>query len=268
MLLVDRDIKQFLINGEIASDNQTSIKNGSIDSVTNIGYDLTCNVFHKSVGDHVEHCALLPGESVFVESKEILQFDKQTIGIVQLKNSRIRMGLSLDAPIYQPGHITPIIFRLTNLTNQEIELRQGDKCAMLLFAQLEHDPEHTYKGTFQEEFSFSGMGDYTAAYSQQIKDVEGKIKDLKSIEKTLYTNVITILTIFIGIFSLLNMNITLAKNAVSAIDYLTFNLAIIGALSFLSCLLHEVLQREKFRHWLWVLPAICFAALFALVLFV
>lgn len=80
MILVDKEIKVFLANGQIGNtDNQTAIFDGSYDCVTNIGYDLRARGFIK-------------GESVFVESFETIHFDNSTCGIVNIKNSRLRLS--------------------------------------------------------------------------------------------------------------------------------------------------------------------------------
>lgn len=265
MLLVDNDVKVFLNNGRLEESQQTAIRYGNESSITNIGYDLCSKKFYKTTQAGDDSCVLLPGESAFVESYEFIEFDSSTVGIVSLKNSRIRMGLSLDSPIYQPGHKTPIRFRLTNITDKTIYLSQGEKYAMLMFYQLEQPPEQPYNGTYQKEFSFSGMGEkYNSAYAKQIEEIDNKVKDIKSIEKDLYTNVITILTIFIGIFTLLNVNISLTQTSASIKNFFAFNLAAIGSISFLSCLLNELLQKEKANRWLWILPAVVFFTLFIL----
>lgn len=266
MLLVDRDISAFLSNGSAlnSDENQTAITGGDPNSVTNIGYDLTTERFYKLSSSGETSCTLLPGESVFAESEEHLRFDSQTVGIVALRNSRIRQGLSLDAPVYQPGHKTPIRFRLTNISDKAIELEAGEKHAMLLFYQLAAAPDRPYDGTFQKELTWKGMGAYNSQYAAQIKEIEDKTKDLRSLEKSVYGNVITILTIFVGIFTLLNVNISLVKEAATAMSFLFFNLSTLGAVSFLAALLDTLLQRENARRWLWLIPFLLFAVLIVL----
>ena len=104
-------------------------RDGLIDSfddscLTNIGYDLRAKQFY--VSDKAEERVILqPNESAFVESVEIVSMPTDMLGRVALKNSRIRQGLSLDAPVYQPGHKTRIYFRLTNVSADSIELDKG-----------------------------------------------------------------------------------------------------------------------------------------------
>ena len=185
MLLVDKEIKTFLTNGEIGSTDQTSIKCGNEDCITNIGYDL-CAAFFSKEDKLVESCDLHPGESVFVQSREIIHFDNLTVGRVVLKNSRIRMGLTIDVPVYQPGHTTKIFFRLSNVSNDVITLSAGEKYAMLMFEQLDKEPDAPYTGAFEGEFSFKGLADYQSEYTDQIKSIGGKIKNLHDLEKSIY----------------------------------------------------------------------------------
>lgn len=264
MLLVDSEIKTFLLNSEIDGTAQTWIKNGREDCVTNIGYDLRAARFAKNKSMQ-ESCELNPGESVFVESEEVVRFDNNTCGIVSLKNSRIRMGFTLDAPTYQPGHTTKIYFRLTNVSNDVLVLSAGERYAMLMFQQLEKAPEVPYQGAFEKEFSFKGLGDYKSQYAEQIKSIDGKIKDLKTLEKSIYGNVISLLSVFVAVFTLLNVNISLAQGSARRGVFLLFNLAVLGSISFLSLFMDALIHKEKTApKWLWIFPILCFAAIFVL----
>lgn len=57
----------------------TAIYNGTPKCVTNIGYDLRAKSFARA-GQEEDSCELKPGESVFVTSEEIVQFDHHTVG--------------------------------------------------------------------------------------------------------------------------------------------------------------------------------------------
>lgn len=265
MPLVDSEIKVFLTNGSIDCTDQTFIKNGNEQCITNIGYDLRAGSFAKD-GKMRDSCEVNPGESVFVESVEIIRFDKDTIGRLSLKNSRIRMGFTMDAPTYQPGHETKIYFRLTNVSNEVLMLNANEQYATLIFEQLQKSPENPYNGTFQNEFSFKGLADYKSEYADQIKSLGDKIKDLHSLERSIYGNVITILTIFVAIFTILNVNISLAGAGFSGMVFLCFNVAVLGSVSFLALLLTELIQEKGCRHRiLWFIPAICLIAVAVLI---
>lgn len=267
MIIVDKVIRTFLVNGQADIHDQNAIFNGDEKCITNIGYDLRAAFFIKPGEKQTEVCELAPGESAFVSSQERVKFDHMTAGIVRLKNSRIRMGLTMDAPAYQPGHETNIFFRVTNLSNSSIELRKDEQYAMLMFEQLSDAPDVPYIGAYQNEREFTGLAKYDSEYADQIKSIDGKVKNLKELEKSLYGNVITILTIFIAIFTIINVNVSLATSAATAMQYLVFNLSTVGAISFLAALLNEIVYAGKRSRWIWWIPAVCFSIMAVIVLF-
>lgn len=260
MIYVDNMIRTFLTNGSVRDTEQTAIFCGDTSCVTNIGYDLRVGAFYAD-GKKSDAYALEPGDSVIAESVEIIHFDNDTCGKLNIKNSRLRMGLMIDSPVYQPGHTTRIYFRITNLSNDTVNLTSGSSYTMLMFEQLSQTPDEPYKGTFSDEFSFRGLAGYHDVYGTQIKHIERKRHDLKSMEKSIYSNVITIITVFIAIFSLLNINFGLADQSAEAPVVLVYNLSTLGAVSFLSVLLHQLLGTGSKRSaCLWLIPVVCFSA--------
>ena len=261
MILVDHEILAFLHNAQVTDNKkQTAIFDGDPSCITNIGYDLRANGFIVN-GECTSQCELLPGASVLVESLETIRFDNSTCGVINIKNSRLRMGLSVEAPVYQPGHCTRIYFRLTNLSNKSVLLESGAQYAFLMFEQLTREPAHPYSGTFQGEQQYKGLAKYESCYESQMKAVEKQTRSLKDIEKSIYSNVITILTIFIAIFSIISVNVDMAQTGSTASAYLLFNASTLGAVSFLAALLNEVIKSgKKHSHFLWIFPAVCFIA--------
>ena len=184
------------------------------------------------------------------------------LGRIALKNSRIRQGLSLDAPVYQPGHKTRIYFRLTNVSADTIVLYAGDRYATILFDKLSAEPEHPYHGAFRDEFNYRGLGDYKDVYKRQMREIEKKTDDLKSIENSIYGNVLVILTVFVALFSFLTTNISLAANSAGIKQYFIFNGILLGSISFLVALIGMVIKPKR-KMWMYWIPAvICFAAAF------
>lgn len=53
------------------------------------------------------------------------------------------------------------------------------------------------------------MGAYQSALGDDMIDIEKKVDAVKNIEKNVYGNVLSIMGIFIGIFSLINVNLSL-----------------------------------------------------------
>lgn len=253
MFLVDSEIREEIKKG--------LLMNSTEGHIGPIGYDLVSEFF---IGDHKEEQAsfvLSPGESVFVGAKEIVKMPNDLVGKIYLRNSRIRQGLTLDAPVYQPGHHTRVFFRITNVSKANISLHKGDGIAMMCFDKLCMAPDHSYRGEFQSEFDYNGMGKYGDQYTQQMQELEDKITSLKDLEKGLYTNMLSLMAIFFGIFSLVNVNLSAISSKWSMVQLVVCNSAIIGGISVLIGLIRILipdLAKKKLSKVYWVLPAICF----------
>lgn len=166
MVIVDHEIAERVRRDDLIDSFDASC-------LTNVGYDLRAKRFYVS-DKAEERVTLQPNESAFVESVEIVSMPTDMLGIVSLKNSRIRQGLSLDSPVYQPGHKTRIYFRLTNVSADSIELDVGEKYATILFEKLSSVPDNPYDGAFSDEFKYRGLGDYKNVYRRQIREIEKK----------------------------------------------------------------------------------------------
>lgn len=247
MVLVDREIRERV-------DHANLIDSYDPRCLTNIGYDLRARQFTVG-GEMKESVTLNPGESTFVEPAESVNMPTDLMGQVVLKNSRIRQGLTLEAPFYQPGHQTRVYFRLTNVSAESITLEADQKYATIVFQKLSQEPEQPYDGKFQKEFNFRGMGDYQDVYKRQMKELEQKQHDIKELEGTIYANVLTILSIFVALFAIVTINVNLTANSATVQMYFVFNALVLGCVSFLAALLNTVVKDRPFRlsHWL---PAI------------
>ena len=259
MICADSSIKQFIQNADKTDCQATRIFDGDIECVTSIGYDLRTRQFCHGKGLVSDACTLDPGESVFVSAEETIAFGVDVMGRVYLKNSRIRLGLSLDAPVYQPGHKTRIFFRVMNVSDDRITLQKGESLAMIIFEKLEKKPETLYEGTFSDEDTFRGLAGYSAAFKNQIETIGGRLNEVKDIEQRMYGTVSLLMTVFIGIFTLLNVNVSLAKEAAGAANFVLFNAGTLCALSALMAMTNEMMQKNDKRkiHWLWLIPAVC-----------
>lgn len=258
MVIVDREIEKMTDCGcLIDSFDKTCL--------TNVGYDLRAKRFFVS-SKAQESVTLQPNESAFVESVEIVDMPKDMIGVLTLKNSRIRLGLSMDAPVYQPGHKTRIYFRLTNVSADSIVLYAGEKYATILFDKLSQEPEHPYDGAFRDEFDYRGLGDYRDVYRRQMRQIEKKTEDLKSMEHRIYGNVLVILTVFVALFSFLTTNISLAANSASIEQYFIFNAILLGCISFLVALIGMIVKPDRNTWVFWIPATICFVVAFLLYL--
>lgn len=262
MFLVDSEIREMIQNKLLV--------NGREDHIGPIGYDLAAEFF---VGDNKEEQAnyiLSPGESVFVGAKESVKMPDDLVGMIYLRNSRIRQGLTLDAPVYHPGHHTRVFFRITNVSKANISLHEGEEIAMMCFDKLGVTPDNSYQGEFQSEFNYNGMGKYGSQYTQQMQELDDKFTSLKDLEKGLYANVLSLMAIFFGIFSLVNVNLSAISCNWSMVQMIVCNSAIIGGISVLIGLIRILipdLSKKKLSKMYWVLPAICFLISIVLALF-
>lgn len=95
MLLSDSSIKELIKAGVLANVTKAN--------VYPISYDLlTLELYPKDGG--ATELELLSGESVFIGSQGPLNLSSTLAACVAVRNSRIRQGLSLDAPLCYPGH--------------------------------------------------------------------------------------------------------------------------------------------------------------------
>ena len=241
MILADHDLSKLIAEGLIQKETYDP------DCLTNIGYDLRTKAFFDESGEHTEK-VLLPGESVMVSAEEILEMPKNIAAVVHDRNSRIRQGLSVLAPVYQPGHLTRVFFRLTNISGDEIKLTTENSYAMIIFEELSHEADHPYQGDFKDEIGeYTGLVGYKSAYKTQIRQIEKKAEDVREIEKSIYANVLAILAVFVAIFSLISTNMKLLEDESTLRSFLGYNLITVGGISFLLTLLRTTILSDLSR---------------------
>lgn len=251
MVLTDHQIADWAEQG--------LLENYDPNCITNIGYDLRAEYF-VSGDKKVPNVSLKHGESAFVATTENIRLPNDMLGRIVLKNSRLRQGLSMDAPVYQPGHHTKVFFRVTNVSGNEIDLQMGGKYVTILFETLSRPVEHPYAGTFSEEMDYSGLGKYKDLYQKEIREIEKKTENLKDMERSIYANVLVILTVFVALFSFLSTNISLLSANADEGRFLVYNFVMLGCISFLVALLNGVISFAKKRWIPWVASISSFAA--------
>lgn len=269
MILVDKDIRKLIEDGVIY--RQDNYSDGlMMSAIGAIGLDLHTEYYANVAGHRQTSFDLHPGETVFVGCNEIVKMPKCLAARIVLRNSRIRQGFVLEAPVYQPGHHTRLFFRLSNLSDKVIHLSTGESFASVMFEQLTGEPEKPYEGAFQNELDFSDMASYDSLYKQQMKSVDEKVDALKDMEKNVYTNTITLMSIFIALFSLININIDLAyAKEIAQSRLLISNLVTIGSIAFLVALIKPFVVRKKEQDgagWNWLMMIALALLLVAVVL--
>ena len=164
------------------------------------------------------------------------------------RNSAIRLGLAVEAPVYQPGHKTRIFFRVTNFSSASIKLKENTSvCSLMIYRFDDGESSKPYNGEYKDEFDFRGVGKFHAVKVPEIGSFEKKIKDLESMEHRLYGNVMLMLTVFVAIFSLVNLNTMTLHGKFSINEILAFNFVFICAISTLVLLIAEIMGNMRGR---------------------
>ena len=122
-----------------------------------------------------------PGDSTFVSCVECVALPNDLTASVLLRNSRIRQGLSLDAPLYFPGHGTRLFYRVTNVSGSTITLDKSKGIAQVAFQHVDGMVAHPYHGAFSDELNFNGLADYSDVYAGELKKVEDKKEEIANI---------------------------------------------------------------------------------------
>lgn len=233
MLLGDVEIKKLIEDGVLV--------NGLEENVGPVTYDLRTAGFVSQEGPQdCATCILEPGDSTFVKCIEGVKLPNDLAAQVMLRNSRIREGLTLDAPLYFPGHGTVLFFRVTNVSGSTVELDRQKGIAQVAFERVEEPVEHPYEGAFQGEANFSGMARYSDVYGDEIRQIEKKTDEVKGIEHRIYGNVMAIMAILAGVFTLVNVNVGAVGSSQGALSIIALNLATVGSFAALVALISVV----------------------------
>lgn len=154
---------------------------------------------------------LRSGETVYIKSDIELTMPVDCIGIIAERNSVMRMGLEVSGPCYQPGHKTNIFLRVHNIISKDITLYKGQGIAQIMFAYLPVIPNKPYSkdvdNSYQDELDYIGVqGQWRNDWLSQLEKYNQKIEELDNTENRIYGNIITIMGVFITMFSLLMFN--------------------------------------------------------------
>lgn len=248
----------------LACINDGVIKDGKAANVGPVSYDLTTQNFFTdkvSYNQGLVSYTLNPGDSVFAASVEVVDLPSNLACSVRIKNSRLRLGLHLDAPLYFPGHETRIYFRVTNISGDAIALDTKQGIAQLVFERLDQPTDAPYEGAFSDEDAFRGLGDYESRYEHDLKKVEKKATEVEGIEKRIYGNVMTLMAIFAAVFTLVNVNMGCQK-APDVKLVIAINLATVGSFSLLAGLIALPLKPKEWyvKAIPWIVAVAAFAS--------
>ena len=260
----------FVADRNIKAAGEQLISPFSEERVGPISYDLLSKEFHTTKDGEIitqSGISLNPGESVFVSCEEQIDLPSDMAAIINARNSKIRQGLRLDAPIYYPGHKTRVFFRISNVSTDTIKFSKGEQYAAIYFIKVDGSVDKPYEGTFNNELNFSGMAEYRGAYQKTMQKFESQKDELKNIEKGIYANVLVLLTIFVALFSLININVGLVRDSTGAgtvFRMLVFNFGTVGSIAILIGFVQRMISSKPVnQHMLWIEVGIglaCFVA--------
>ncbi len=268
MYLVDSEIR------EMCAKNQLIVEEYNADNVGAISYDLEIDhiiLKPEKRGSSLQEISygLKPGEVVFVKTREKINIPNDFIGVVSEKNSVMREGLAISAPVYQPGHKTFCYIRVQNISNSEIQLRNGKKIAQIMFSRLSKVPDVPYSqnenASFNEENEYIGFGRYEREYKKEIKKIQKMSDDLESKIQSVYSNVLVLMGIIAAIFSMITINFEAFRNTeLSMQSIFTMNLSFVFVVSFLMGLIltftNKFFQKAKVIIPYWSIVAIALVA--------
>lgn len=130
MILSDQSIQDYnIILGDTGKLNPAS-------------YDFTTN---KPV-----EIIMLPGESLLLSTNERVNMPEHVAGLLVLRTSAFRKGLALASPGWiDPGYTGTLTFRVTNVSDQPIEIGIRERLIQVIFMELDDTPEQIYNGKYQ-----------------------------------------------------------------------------------------------------------------------
>ncbi len=248
MILVDKNIKTLVADGSLI------VSGYKEENVNGISYDLTVDIVIDENGSELTEYELQPGEIVFVRSSERISMPTNLMGRVAEKNSRMRQGLMVDGPHYQPGHVTYAFMRVRNISSKIIKLSKGMKIAQMIFEELKEVPDVPYSAqknaSFQNEKKYVGLGNYQAEYDKQTRK---NVEKVETMSQTIYANVLTIMGIVVAIFSLLTINAQAFANATIDFKYIiAMNLTLALCIVLMMGIILIFINKAESKRFLWI----------------
>lgn len=263
MILVDKNIIERVRQDKLIEDNYNE------NNVNCVSYDLTVDKIITEDKSKKISYMINPNETVFVKTKEKINMPYDLLGIVTEKNSRMRQGLKVDAPRYQPGHSTFIFLRVQNISNQIILIEENTKIAQIMFETLSEEPVITYdrqnNASFNDEEEYVGFGNYYTEYSKQIKSVDKTIEDAKedidTMSHRIYSNVLALMGIIVAIFSLITINYNASMQTQINFKFIiAMNLSLAFCIVLMMGLIFIFLNSKKHK-FLWITYLVIFILL-------
>lgn len=247
MILVDKNIKN------LVSEKKLITQGYKESSVKGIAYELSVDCVYDADKKSVSSLDLKPGDVAYIKTEEELSVpDNIAVRIIE-RNSVMRLGLKVDGPEYIPGHKTFCFLRVQNISDSTITVSKGFKIAQAIFEELKEVPEQTYEkqsdASFRDEKEFIGVGRYQPEYSKLLKKIDDAKEDLETVKDKIYGNVLTIMGIFVSIFTLVSVNIqAFVKENISKSLVASVNLSLLSCIAVLLGFVLLIVNKGK-KKW-------------------
>ncbi|MDE5718404.1 MAG: dCTP deaminase [Lachnospiraceae bacterium] len=172
MILSDKAIMSLLQKGTLSisplQENQiqpasVDIRLGNIFSIVEDSsaaiLTLSEEIIYKEI--RAEKYLLMPGQFVLATTMEYIKLPDNLTAFVEGRSSLGRMGLFIqNAGWVDPGFHGEITLELFNANRCAIELRTGRRIGQLVFAQMDQEALHPYRGKYQEQRGATGSKVY------------------------------------------------------------------------------------------------------------
>ena len=265
MILVDKDIKEYVAAKQLILDGYVE------ENLNGVSYDLTMDVTCDESGKEHQEYELKPGEVVFVKTQEKLKIPENILGRIAEKNSRMRQGLVVNGPHYQPGHQTYAFLRVMNISKDTVILSHGMKLAQIIFEQLTERPDVPYSvqegASFQDEVRYKGLGNYKEEYEKQTKRrLEQTKEDIENISQKIYANVLTLMGVLVAVFSLISINYQAFTNTQIDMSYiLIMNLSMTLCVVVMLGLILIFINKAHNKKFMWIYIGVLVALVVAVI---
>lgn len=222
------------------------------ESVKGIAYELSIDCVCDSNGE-AALAELKPGETVYIKTNEEISLPDDITARIAERNSVMRLGLKVDGPQYIPGHKTFCFLRVQNISGNSITLAKDFVIAQMIFEKLDKAPDQIYPrqegASFMDEKKFAGFGRYQGQYDKLMKKYDDVKDDIDSLKEKIYGNVLTIMGVFVSIFTLVSVNVqSFVKESISKSLIATVNLSLLTCIAVLLGLVLLIVNKGK-KKW-------------------
>ena len=140
MILSDRDIKKYILEGEIEINPFEEL------NLTPNGYDLTVGEIYIN-GKREKKARIKPLKWFAISTKEYIKLKNLTAQL-WLRSSYARKGVFASFGKVDAGFEGCLTISCFNACN-EIELKEGDKFCQIVFEKISSQPEKYYNGKYK-----------------------------------------------------------------------------------------------------------------------